>query len=108
MDSQINKGIIEICALFLISQKDYYGYPLMNELSQYFPDTDTSVFYSILRRFAKMGFTEIYLGNETGGPVRKYHRITEAGHKYLHEQSDYFKNVVSIAIRIGLYHVSDF
>ena len=102
MDSQLNKGIIELCALFLISQKDYYGYPLMNELSKYFPGTDTSVFYSILRRFAKAGYTEVYIGDETEGPARKYHRITAAGRKYLSEQTGIIKNIVDTLTGIGV------
>lgn len=37
----------------------------------------------ILRRLHAEGYTEVYYGQESGGPRRKYYRMTEKGRKYL-------------------------
>ena len=39
MDAQIKKGILEMCLLYKLSQKDYYGYSLMREMKIIFPDS---------------------------------------------------------------------
>ena len=74
MDAQIKKGIIEMCILKYISEKDQYGYPIMQKMEKYFPENDNSSIYVILRRLKSEGYTETYEGSESGGPVRKYYR----------------------------------
>jgi PadR family transcriptional regulator PadR len=83
MDVQLKKGIIEMCILKSIADKDMYGYPIMQKMEKYFPETDNSSIYAILRRLNLEGYTETYKGRESGGPTRKYYRITEGGRKYL-------------------------
>ena len=63
MDVQLKKGIIEMCILKSIADK--------------------GSIYAILRRLNLEGYTETYKGRESGGPTRKYYRITEGGRKYL-------------------------
>lgn len=47
-----------------LSQNDYYGYTLMQEMRKAFTDVNNSTFYAILRRLNKEGKTETYLGEE--------------------------------------------
>ena len=56
----------------------------------------------VVTRFAKAGYTEVYIGDETEGPARKYHRITAAGRKYLSEQTGIIKNIVDTLTGIGV------
>lgn len=86
IDAQIKKGVLEMCILYQLSQKDYYGYPLMQEMKVIFPEVNDSTFYAILRRLHKEDAAEIYYGQESGGPQRKYYKITASGSKRL-EQS---------------------
>ncbi len=102
MDTQINKGIIEMCLLQLISSGEYYGYTLMQEMSQYFTETDPSVFYSILRRLNKAGLIESYTGTNTAGPPRKYHRITDKGTIYLNAKKQKWHMLMEVSDKIGL------
>jgi PadR family transcriptional regulator PadR len=83
MDSQLKKGILEICILNRIAKAPVYGYPLMKQVAEHFPDVSESTVYAILRRLAASGYTEVFFGAESGGPERKYYRITGEGAAYL-------------------------
>ena len=78
MNIQFKKGVLELCVLELVRRKDYYGYELVQEISQ---DIDISegALYPILRRLSKEGIFETYLEESGGGPPRKYYRITDMG-----------------------------
>lgn len=60
MDSQLKRGILNICILQLLKQEDRYGYDIIKILQGLFPDTDESTIYAILRRLNKGGLTEVY------------------------------------------------
>ncbi len=83
MDSQLKKGILEICILNRIARQPAYGYPIMKEIAEHFPDVSESTVYAILRRLASAGYTEVFYGTESGGPERKYYRATDSGLSYL-------------------------
>lgn len=102
MDAQIKKGILEMCILFMISKEDSYGYVIMQDMHQRFPNVDESTIYSILRRLNKTGCTEIYYGNKSNGPKRKYYRITEEGRKVLHESISDWIEICDIVDDIGI------
>ena len=50
MDSQLKRGILNICILQLLKQEDRYGYDIIKILQGVFRDTDESPIYAILRR----------------------------------------------------------
>lgn len=78
MNSQFKKGVVEMCVLNLVCQKDRYGYELIETISSEIEISEGTV-YPILRRLTKEGYFETYLKESTGGPPRKYYRITEEG-----------------------------
>lgn len=102
MDGQINKGIMEMCLLNLISKEDSYGYLIFQNMHELFPETDTSVFYAILRRFDKLGITECYEGTKTKGPARKYHHVTDYGREYLQERIVAWNKICTTVKRAGI------
>ena len=75
----LKKDILELCLLSLMSQGDQYGYELLRRLHAVFPDVQESAIYAILRGLCREGATERYEGETSGGPPRKYYRITETG-----------------------------
>ncbi len=75
----LKKDLIELCLLRLLAQGDQYGYDLLRRLHAAFPDTQESAVYALLRGLGKDGCTESYLGEVSGGPARKYYRLTDAG-----------------------------
>ncbi len=75
----LKRDLLELCLLHLMTEGDRYGYELLRQLHGVFPDTQESAIYAILRGLCREGITERYQGETSGGPVRKYYRLTEAG-----------------------------
>src|SRR6476661_5137921 len=87
MNAQFKKGVLELCVLTMIGRKDYYGYELVEEISQAFEVAEGTL-YPILRRLTEEKYFETYLKESSEGPPRKYYRITKAGKDF---QKDQFK-----------------
>lgn len=102
MDAQLKKGILEMCILNIINQKEMYGYDIMKYMGQFFPEVDESTFYAILRRLNKEGLTEAYYGKESNGPRRKYYRILDKGRESLQKSIDDWRNIQFIVNEIGI------
>lgn len=75
----LKKDLIELCLLHLLSTGDRYGYEVLSRLHAAFPDTQESAVYAILRLLGKSGYTQQYQGEVSGGPARKYYRLTDVG-----------------------------
>ena len=71
MDTQFKKGVLELLVLLFASKKDRYGYELVEEISK----------VVILKRLTNEGYFETYLKESTGGPSRKYYKLTVLGIK---------------------------
>ncbi len=102
MDVQLKRGILNICILKLLEKEKQYGYELVKTMQQFFPDTDESTLYAILRRLNKEGLTNISYGEAPNGPVRKYYSITDMGKKYLDEYIESWRHIEEIFAQIGL------
>ena len=81
MNIQFKKGILELCVLVLLSQKDYYGYELVQTISKNIDIAEGTV-YPLLRRLTQEGYFSTYVQESSGGPARKYYRITNKGREY--------------------------
>lgn len=75
----LKKDLIELCLLHLLTQGDQYGYDLLKQLHAAFPDTRESAVYALLRGLCREGCSEQYMGQTSGGPARKYYRLTDRG-----------------------------
>ena len=82
MNVQFKKGVLEICVLALLNQKDMYGYELVQKISAQIAIAEGSV-YPLLRRLTKEGYFTTYLRESTEGPSRKYYKLTDTGREYL-------------------------
>lgn len=80
MNSQFNKGVIEMCVLALVAQRDFYGYELVETISKKIEISEGTI-YPILRRLTQEKYFDTYLKESTEGPPRKYYRITAEGKK---------------------------
>lgn len=69
-----------MCVLSLVSEKDCYGYELIEAISSEIEISEGTV-YPILRRLTKEGYFNTYLEESKGGPPRKYYTITIEGKK---------------------------
>jgi PadR family transcriptional regulator, regulatory protein PadR len=78
MNTQFNKGVIEMCVLALVRQRDYYGYELVETISKKIEISEGTI-YPILRRLTTEKYFETYLKESSEGPPRKYYRMTNNG-----------------------------
>ena len=78
MNTQYKKGVLELCVLSLLHKRDCYGYEISDFLSQHIDIADGTV-YPILRKLKSDGLLTTYLQEESGGPPRKYYRLTQKG-----------------------------
>ena len=78
MNIQFKKGVLELCVLSMLVQRDRYGYDLASTLSENIQIADGSV-YPILRKLAADGQVTTYLQESSEGPPRKYYAITPSG-----------------------------
>lgn len=78
MNNQYKKGVLELCVLSLLFEKDQYGYDISEFLSTYIDISDGTV-YPILRKLKTDGLVTTYLSEQSGGPPRKYYALTQLG-----------------------------
>lgn len=78
MNIQFKKGVLELCVLSTLSHKDCYGYELVQALSHDIKISEGTI-YPLLRRLKQDGYVETYLQESSGGPPRKYYRLTADG-----------------------------
>lgn len=83
--SQILKGILEGCLLAVISEKEIYGYEMIEKLHIHgFSMVKEGSIYPLLLRLKKEGLLVTFSKTvPSGGPKRKYYRLTEKGEEEL-------------------------
>lgn len=91
MNAQYKKGVLELCVLSLLTQRDCYGYEISDSLSKRIDIADGTV-YPILRKLKSDGLLTTYLQEESGGPPRKYYSITKLGREiYERDRAEYLQ-----------------
>ncbi|WP_298704354.1 PadR family transcriptional regulator [uncultured Veillonella sp.] len=80
MKTQLKKGVIELLVLGLLTQKNQYGYEIVDTISDYVEMSEGSI-YPLLKRLQKDDLVDTYWEESVSGPPRKYYRITEEGTK---------------------------
>ncbi|MDY0277195.1 MAG: PadR family transcriptional regulator [Acholeplasma sp.] len=82
MTTQFKKGIIELCVLKIINDKEMYGFEVMETLTNELKVNENTI-YPLLRRLTGQGLFETYQKETVNGAPRKYYKITEKGKKFL-------------------------
>ncbi|MFQ3545520.1 PadR family transcriptional regulator [Halobacillus rhizosphaerae] len=85
--TQILKGILEGCLLSIIGKGETYGYEMIEKLNDYgFNMVKEGSIYPLLLRMKKEGLvTTTQKKLPSGGPKRKYYRLTLEGQEELEE-----------------------
>lgn len=78
MNAQYKKGVLDLCVLSLLHKRDCYGYEISELLSRRIDVADGTV-YPLLRKLKADGLLTTYLQEESGGPPRKYYKLTALG-----------------------------
>ena len=96
MNTQYKKGVLELCVLALLHQRDCYGYEISEILSRRIDIADGTV-YPILRKLKAGGLLSTYLQEASGGPPRKYYKLTELGREtYQNDRAEYLNFAQSV------------
>lgn len=77
MDIQLKRGLLDVCVLAAIKNKDSYGYQIIKDMKPYV-EISESTLYPILRRLEVSQLLTVR-SVEHNGRLRKYYRITDKG-----------------------------
>ncbi|KRL97195.1 PadR family transcriptional regulator [Liquorilactobacillus satsumensis] len=79
-DTQMLKGILQGCMLFLLAENELYGYAIGEALSKYgFDEIPKGTIYPLLMTMEKKGLLNSRMKSSPDGPNRKYYSLTAAG-----------------------------
>ncbi len=102
MDTQLKKGVLQMCVLYYIAKKESYGYEIMKDITKLFPDVAEASVYAILRRLLAGGYLSVYNQEMPNVPTRKYYKISPEGYFYLQESILQWKTMLSAIKEIGI------
>lgn len=94
MDNQLKRGILDVCVLAAIKDKDSYGYKIIKDLKP-FVKLSESTLYTILKRLEIADMLTVH-STEYGGRLRKYYHITNEGLRRIEEFKDEWNEILSI------------
>lgn len=99
MNSEALKGYNDLMILFLLLEKDSYGYEISKQIrekthQQYIMKETT--LYSVFDRLERMGYIESYYGTETFGKRRTYYKLTPEGRAYYTNKCAEWQETVDI------------
>jgi PadR family transcriptional regulator PadR len=101
MNIQFKKGVLELCVLALLTEKNRYGYDLVNEISKNIEISEGTI-YPLLRRLKNVGYVTTYLQESQEGAPRKYYKLTVAGQKITEElKKDWYDFVEKVDSLLG-------
>lgn len=94
MDTQLKKGLLEICTLKVISTNPTYGYEIIKKLSDVV-EVSESTLYPILKRLEKSNYLTTYQ-EVHNSRLRKYYQITPEGLNRIEEFKHEWQSVIKI------------
>ena len=94
MNTQLKKGLLDVCVLSVLNRGESYGYKILRDLSAYV-ELSESTLYPILRRLETSGYVTVR-SVEHEGRLRKIYTITDIGKQQLMEFLDDWKEVEGI------------
>lgn len=94
MDTQLKRGLLDVCVLAAIKTEDSYGYQIIKDMKPYM-EISESTLYTILKRLESANMLTVRTA-EHGGRLRKYYHITSEGQKRLEEFKNEWREVMKI------------
>ncbi len=81
----MRKGVLELCILSIIAEKDVYASDILGELKEAKLIVVEGTLYPLLTRLKNEGFLNYRWEESKSGPPRKYYTMTEIGTKVLND-----------------------
>ena len=94
MDNQLKRGLLDVCVLAAIRDRESYGYQIIKDLKPCAALSESTL-YTILKRLESANMLSVRSA-EHGGRIRKYYRITEAGVNRIEEFLQDWQEILSI------------
>lgn len=92
MDTQLKRGLLDVCVLAAIKGGESYGYKIIKDMKPY-TELSESTLYTILKRLEGAGLLTVRT-MEHEGRLRKYYRITAAGLSRIETFREEWKEVI--------------
>ena len=83
--AQMRKGVLELCILAIISEKEAYPSDILEKLKSSELIVVEGTLYPLLTRLKDAGLLEYRCVESLQGPPRKYYQLTEIGRNSLQE-----------------------
>ena len=94
MDAQLKRGLLEVCVLAAIRDRESYGYQIIKDIKSCVSISESTL-YPILRRLEGAQLLTAR-SVEHNGRLRRYYRITPAGREKLAAFAAEWEQIVSI------------
>jgi PadR family transcriptional regulator PadR len=98
--AQMRKGVLELCILAIISDKDAYASDILEKLKEAKLIVVEGTLYPLLTRLKNEGFLSYRWEESKSGPPRKYYQLTELGTKMLSELNLSWSELVNAVNRL--------
>ena len=94
MDSQLKRGVLDVCVLAAIKNEDSYGYKIIKDLKPIL-ELSESTLYTILKRLEEANML-VVRSAEYEGRLRKYYHITPNGLRRIEDFKNEWKEIMEI------------
>jgi PadR family transcriptional regulator PadR len=84
--TELRRGLVELCVLSVLRDKEAYGYQIVEQLKEQSDlEFTESTVYPVLARLHREQFLALRHERSTSGPPRRYFRLTASGLRRYHE-----------------------
>jgi PadR family transcriptional regulator PadR len=83
--AQMRKGVLELCVLSIIAEKEVYPSDIIKQLKEYKLIVVEGTLYPLLTRLKNADLLGYSWKESKTGPPRKYYKLTEEGTGFLAE-----------------------
>ncbi len=94
MDTQLKRGVLDVCVLKAIKNEDSYGYKIIKDVKPVL-ELSESTLYTILKRLEEAKMLEVRTIIHDGR-IRKYYHITKKGLKRIEDFKNEWKELMDI------------
>jgi len=100
--AQMRKGVLELCILSIIAEKDAYASDILEKLKEAKLIVVEGTLYPLLTRLKNEGLLKYRWEESKSGPPRKYYTMTEIGNKVLEDLNMSWQDLVKAVDKITI------
>ena len=98
--AQMRKGLLELCVLSIIAEKEAYPSDIIKKLKESKLIVVEGTLYPLLTRLKNEGLLTYRWEESTSGPPRKYFQLTELGKSFSKELDSSWKELQNAVQKI--------